>query len=384
MLRDLATRAAEAKSEDEAWRVAAQVLVGQRARSPAVPALRAGRQDNCAQLVGEGGWRDYEGPAQTAPRADRRRRAPASWPFGEVDPRARAKCSSTRSPRASARCRREAGTRGPSGRSPCPLFHAGSDETPCACLIAGLCPHRAFDDRYREFFRRDRGSARRVDRQRPRLCGRAPARRGAARDRSRQDGLLLQRQPRVPHAAHADARTARGRAARDRCALPARAASGLETAHRNSLRLLKLVNSLLDFSRIEAGRVNAHYEPTDLAALTADLASTFRSALERGGLALTVDCPPLPQDRLRRSRDVGEDRPEPALERLQAHLRGRRRRAPALARSGARELRVEDSGVGHRGRRDPDAVPALPPREGRRARARTKAPVSAYRSCTSS
>jgi signal transduction histidine kinase len=31
----------------------------------------------------------------------------------------------------------------------------------------------------------------------------------------------------------------------------------LETAHRNSLRLLKLVNSLLDFSRIEAGRVQA-------------------------------------------------------------------------------------------------------------------------------
>jgi His Kinase A (phospho-acceptor) domain/PAS fold len=41
----------------------------------------------------------------------------------------------------------------------------------------------------------------------------------------------------------------------------------VDTAHRNALRLLKLVNSLLDFSRIEAGRVQAHYEPTDLAAL---------------------------------------------------------------------------------------------------------------------
>jgi signal transduction histidine kinase len=67
----------------------------------------------------------------------------------------------------------------------------------------------------------------------------------------------------------------------------------LETAHRNCLRLLKLVNSLLDFSRIEAGRVQAVYEPTDLAALTAELASNFCSAADRAGLTLTVDCPPL-------------------------------------------------------------------------------------------
>ena len=69
----------------------------------------------------------------------------------------------------------------------------------------------------------------------------------------------------------------------------------LETVYRNQLRLLKLVNSLLDFSRIEAGRINATYEPVDLARLTADLASTFRSAIERGGLAFEVDCPPLPE-----------------------------------------------------------------------------------------
>src|SRR5262249_52783420 len=31
----------------------------------------------------------------------------------------------------------------------------------------------------------------------------------------------------------------------------------LETAHRNSVRLLKLVNTLLDFARIEAGRIQA-------------------------------------------------------------------------------------------------------------------------------
>jgi signal transduction histidine kinase len=63
-------------------------------------------------------------------------------------------------------------------------------------------------------------------------------------------------------------------------------------AQRNAMRLLKLVNSLLDFSRIEAGRVQASYEPTDLAVMTADLASSFRSACEKAGLTLDVDCPP--------------------------------------------------------------------------------------------
>ena len=69
----------------------------------------------------------------------------------------------------------------------------------------------------------------------------------------------------------------------------------LEIANRGGRRLLKLVNSLLEFSRIEAGRVEASYEPADLAALTTDLASVFRSAFERAGVALTIDCPTLPE-----------------------------------------------------------------------------------------
>src|SRR5581483_7977146 len=67
----------------------------------------------------------------------------------------------------------------------------------------------------------------------------------------------------------------------------------LTVVHRNSLRLLKLVNSLLDFSRIEAGRIQASYQPTDIATFTADLASWFRSAMHRAGLKYTVVCPPL-------------------------------------------------------------------------------------------
>jgi PAS domain S-box-containing protein len=68
----------------------------------------------------------------------------------------------------------------------------------------------------------------------------------------------------------------------------------LEVVHRNGQRLLRLVNTLLDFSRIEAGRVRARYQPTDLGPFTADLASMFRAAVERAGLVLRVDCPSPP------------------------------------------------------------------------------------------
>ena len=67
----------------------------------------------------------------------------------------------------------------------------------------------------------------------------------------------------------------------------------LDLIHRNTQRLLKLVNTLLDFSRIEAGRAQAAYERIDLPVFTADLASTFRSAIEKAGLRLIVNCPPL-------------------------------------------------------------------------------------------
>ncbi|MFT8131024.1 histidine kinase dimerization/phospho-acceptor domain-containing protein, partial [Salmonella enterica] len=76
-------------------------------------------------------------------------------------------------------------------------------------------------------------------------------------------------------------------------ALPPETVETLTLVHRNGLRLQKLVNSLLDFARIEAGRVEAVYEPTDLAVETAELAAVFRSAVEQAGLELVVDCEPL-------------------------------------------------------------------------------------------
>jgi PAS domain S-box-containing protein len=69
----------------------------------------------------------------------------------------------------------------------------------------------------------------------------------------------------------------------------------IDIVHRNGVRLLKLVNTLLDFSRIEAGRVQAVYQPIDLSATTIELTSVFRAAMEAAGLQFLVECPALSQ-----------------------------------------------------------------------------------------
>ncbi|MGA2043796.1 MAG: response regulator [Roseiarcus sp.] len=69
----------------------------------------------------------------------------------------------------------------------------------------------------------------------------------------------------------------------------------VQVAHRSGVRLLKLVNTLLDFSRIEAGRVQVNFEPVDLSAFTAELASGFRSTVERAGLRFVIDGARLPE-----------------------------------------------------------------------------------------
>ncbi|MCM0677381.1 response regulator, partial [Micromonospora phytophila] len=75
--------------------------------------------------------------------------------------------------------------------------------------------------------------------------------------------------------------------------LPAAQRERVDTAWRNATRLLTLVNSLLTFSSLEAGQARSNARRVDLAGLTAELASVFRAAVERAGLRLEVDCPPL-------------------------------------------------------------------------------------------
>ena len=247
-------------------------------------------------------------------------------------------------------------------------------------LVAGSTRFACFDDDYRGFLALVAGQIAAGIANARRLRGGAPARRGAGRARPRQDGVLLQRQPRVPHAAHA-ACSGRSRtlvAAPRRCRRRAASSTTACTATRCGCSSWSTRCSTSRASRPAASR-RASSRPTS-AALTAELASAFRSAIERAGLALRGRLPAARRAGLRRPRHVGEDRPQPALERLQVHVRGRDRGlAVAPRRRRAAELPVADTGVGIPAEELPHAVRALPPRRGDARRGPTRAPASGWR-----
>ncbi len=172
-----------------------------------------------------------------------------------------------------------------------PIARQGETQ-PAGVFVAGLNPHRLLDDRIRNFVGLFVGQ-----------LGAGLSNAGAYEEaRKRADALAeLDRAKttffgNVSHEFRTPLTLMLG-PIDDMRALPPRDAEEgerVELLHRNALRLLKLVNTLLDFSRIEAGRTDAAYEPINLSSLTADLASSFRSAIERAGLTLRVDCPPLP------------------------------------------------------------------------------------------
>ena len=165
---------------------------------------------------------------------------------------------------------------------------APGQERPYGVMIAAISPHRRLDDDYRSFFELAAAqvvnaflNARAYEEERRRAEALAQI------DRAKTAFFSnVSHEFRTPLALMIGP-------IEDALALSERALAGsaLEMVHRNALRLLKLVNSLLDFSRMEAGRVEASYQATDLAQLTADLSSQFRAAMEKGGLRVVVEVP---------------------------------------------------------------------------------------------
>lgn len=173
-----------------------------------------------------------------------------------------------------------------------PLHQAGK-ATPIGYFIAGLNPFRPTDDAYRSFIELFVGqlsagltNARTFEAERKRAEALAEIDRAKTTFFSNvshefRTPLTLMMAPLLDTLAHQNGE------------LPPKVAEELTLVHRNGLRLLKLVNTLLDFARIEAGRVQASFVPTDLAAFTAELASVFRSAVEKAGLRLNIEASPL-------------------------------------------------------------------------------------------
>ncbi|MGV3571018.1 MAG: ATP-binding protein [Ramlibacter sp.] len=174
-----------------------------------------------------------------------------------------------------------------------PLPAAG-DSGSHGVLVVGLSPVRLFDDGYRDFLQLVAKQA---------AAGVANAEAWEAERRRAEALAAIDRAKtaffsNVSHEFRTPLTLMLGPledALADRAELPERHGQLLDVAHRNSLRLLRLVNTLLDFSRIEAGRAQAAFQPTALAEFTRELASNFETVTARAGLALEIDCAPLPQ-----------------------------------------------------------------------------------------
>ncbi|MGA2409416.1 MAG: ATP-binding protein, partial [Candidatus Binataceae bacterium] len=176
-----------------------------------------------------------------------------------------------------------------------PIAHQGQEQ-PAGVLIAGLSPYRPFDDSYRGFINLLAGQI---------AAGLADVR-AYEEEKKRAEALAeidrakttffsnASHEFRTPLTLMLSPLEELLERSGDRDSLTVKRGE-IELIHRNGLRLLRLANTLLDFSRIEAGRFAAVYEPADLATYTAELASTFRSAMEKAGLRYVVDCPPLGQ-----------------------------------------------------------------------------------------
>jgi PAS domain S-box-containing protein len=285
VLRDLASRTAEARHEEEVWRVSAEILGQNRSSVPFafLYEYRPVEYKACLASVsvetdgalhpavidcknGESIWRFHTALAEDCLVVELGQRASAlsipGWPLP------------------------------PQKATVLPIRLREHSEA-AGFLVLGIHPGRAFDDTYRYFVRRiaeqiaiGLASARAYEQERQRAEALAEI------DRAKTAFFSnVSHEFRTPLALMLGPLEEVLPEARDR--LSPERHEQLVTVRRNAVRLLKLVNTLLDFSRIQAGRVQAVYEPTDLAGVTSEIASVFRSAMEKAGLRFSVECQPI-------------------------------------------------------------------------------------------
>jgi PAS domain S-box-containing protein len=288
-LGNLAAMCSQAKSEDEVFKVACEALASEPHELPFALLYRLDGTSSEATIAGRAGM---EAGHRASPDA-MYRNGTTVWPFVEAIERNEPFLIEDLSIRFHS-LPSGAWTVSPSQAMILPIVPPGQTSA-SAFLVAALNPHKRLDDNYQSFLMRvvaQIGSsivdARAFEEER----GRAEAL--AEIDRAKTAFFTnISHEFRTPitlmlaplEDAMARAEILHGIHSEDH--------ERLKMIHRNGLRLLKLVNALLDFSRIEAGRVTAKFEPTALDRFTTDLASTFRSASERTGLDLTVSCKPI-------------------------------------------------------------------------------------------
>ncbi|MBM0225232.1 ATP-binding protein [Micromonospora sp. ATA51] len=175
-----------------------------------------------------------------------------------------------------------------------PLLATGGGR-PVGVLVLGVSPYLSFDEPYRHFL--DVVASRVSTALTDVLAYEAQRRRAAALaelDAAKTDFFTdISHELRTPLTLITG--PVQESLADEREPLPPAQRERLELVHRNAGRLRNLVNDMLDFARIEGGRLEAERVPTDLAALTRGIAESFGHAMTGAGLAFEVDVPPLPR-----------------------------------------------------------------------------------------
>jgi signal transduction histidine kinase/DNA-binding response OmpR family regulator len=290
MLRELSEATHAQKSAEDACRKASHVLATSRHDIPFALLYLADAQGGTARLVGTVGVEPGSTPAPSWLGSDN---ASAPWPWASVSRTGNAVQLDVLPPSLG---------RLPGGPWPeettsalvLPLSKPGHDK-PAGMLVAGISPRKVLDAQYRGF----------LELAATHIANAVANARAYEEEKRRAEALAELNSAKtaffsnVSHEFRTPLTLLLGpledSLADTESPLAPRQRERQEAIHRNSLRLLKLVNHLLDFSRIEAGRVQASFRPIDLSLLTTDLASAFRSAIERAGMKLVVDCPPLPE-----------------------------------------------------------------------------------------
>ncbi len=294
-LRELAARTAEAKTVEEACRIATKTLSSNPADIPLALLYLVEADGKQARLVGTTAGIAAGTPASpqqvdlTKPELEAE-----TWPLALVKRTGKAELVDNLTIRFGA-LSGETWPESPHSAIIMPITQSGHPQQLAGLLVAGISSRREFDDEYKGFFdlvvsnvataiaNADAYEAERKRAEALAELDRAKTAFFSNVSHEFRTPLTLMLGPAEDALADVEA------------PLPPPQRERIEVLQRNGLRLLKLVNTLLDFSRIEAGRVKAVYEPTELSNFTIELASVFRSTIERAGLRLVVDCPPLPE-----------------------------------------------------------------------------------------
>ncbi|GLQ90103.1 hypothetical protein GCM10007898_36780 [Dyella flagellata] len=289
MLHDLARRVADAKSEHEACLIAVDVLAANALDLPFVLVYGMDQSAQSATLVASHGWKQIDGQPVAAQVPINDQANTQDWPFAAVMQSAQEVTVDNLSARFGPM---------PMGRWNArteqaivlPLYGTGQ-AAPSAFFVAGISPHRKLDERYRAFFlaTADQVANAMV---KARALEEEKLRAEALAEIDRAKTAFFSN---VSHEFRTPLTLILGSIEDTLARHKPLGGDELDMVHRNGIRLLRLVNSLLDFTRIEAGRLPLSFVPTDLSRSTSELASAFDSLVEQADMRLIIHCPPLPE-----------------------------------------------------------------------------------------